>query len=659
MEASPLTLQSRPEKFQPKIVQLYQHLFEHGHEDAPSEGFWQEFFLLPPDRHSLSDLLESLSVDDLLRFQVQTQALFTRAVGEVTSSRSPRNQNALEVGLSFLSKVCPTDLQRGQTLTTFLGGILTKRFTNPSSDIFEVLAGLDDADKVFSDLASGLDDIIRHEGDFALRSKAIETALSITAGAYQTGIVSYFIHRDLFPSLMKVSDGECDAMGSFLTVQQFIHDSDRPESTFYPFLLLGLLANYNKFEFRNPYQLRFEDFVNEATIELLVRGVGSICSQARDAYISIFDDLPEGWNLNSTLVFLGLRVLAPEAKARKAPPTEDEARSLFSALPDTFATIVLPNYTFTSSNKIFASALVSMPSSQASKESPFSAYLSLTSYLTHHAHRSQRCAQYAILQLLTVRALVEDPVIAKQLYSADHRLAVRLCRQRPPYLPVVSNLRTPASAVLDICTDTLSHNLRRQLDLELYGLVIGIILRVIVSLSHTKTRLQHHWPYLWGSLLSLIRFLTQYANGLSSLPNIKDDICTPLSKLVAFCLSAGDSFLLGTEAYDDLFYKLIETNTSFSKFRDAYDLQAAEHPIHTLISVSSHYHALLKEQHGERRRHQSPLEVQSVIKQGYQTLNIESRVDFGQWEKWRESSRKPELKRMIRTVVEDAKKVIQ
>lgn len=38
-----------------------------------------------------------------------------------------------------------------------------------------------------------------------VRQKAIEVALSVVSGAYQTSLLSYFTHRDLFPSLMKVS----------------------------------------------------------------------------------------------------------------------------------------------------------------------------------------------------------------------------------------------------------------------------------------------------------------------------------------------------------------------------------------------------------------------------------------------------------------------
>jgi hypothetical protein len=38
----------------------------------------------------------------------------------------------------------------------------------------------------------------------ALRAKAIDVLLAITAGAYQTSLLTYLIQRDLFPSVMKV-----------------------------------------------------------------------------------------------------------------------------------------------------------------------------------------------------------------------------------------------------------------------------------------------------------------------------------------------------------------------------------------------------------------------------------------------------------------------
>lgn len=43
-----------------------------------------------------------------------------------------------------------------------------------------------------------------------LRQKAVEVALAVTSGAYQTSLLTYLIQRDMFPSLTKVRLLRCD-----------------------------------------------------------------------------------------------------------------------------------------------------------------------------------------------------------------------------------------------------------------------------------------------------------------------------------------------------------------------------------------------------------------------------------------------------------------
>lgn len=99
---------------------------------------------------------------------------------------------------------------------------LAKKYTNPSSDIIEVLAGLDNVDAVFTELVTTLDHVIKdgRTGELCskdaerytlirlldeIRQKAVRTTIAVVSGAYQTVLVSYFINRDFFPSLMKVT----------------------------------------------------------------------------------------------------------------------------------------------------------------------------------------------------------------------------------------------------------------------------------------------------------------------------------------------------------------------------------------------------------------------------------------------------------------------
>lgn len=124
----------------------------------------------------------------------------------------------------------------------------------------------------------------------------------------------------------------CANFVSFINIcLKLIQDSDSHYRLYGAFAVLGLLVNYNKFEFQNPYQLRLEDFVNDATMKKVVNGIGPVFTLCRDSYVAIQDDQPEGWGLGSTLSYLGLGSLTG-AKPTPVTLNEEEAKSAFSTL---------------------------------------------------------------------------------------------------------------------------------------------------------------------------------------------------------------------------------------------------------------------------------------------------------------------------------------
>lgn len=170
---------------------------------------------------------------------------------------------------------------------------------------------------------------------------------------------------------------------------------------------------------------------------------------------------------------------------------------------------------------------------------------------------------------------------------------------------------------------------------------------------------------------------------------------------MAFCVSAGDTFLPDPSSYDDLFYKLVETGPVISKFRDVYgfangsraavgsydptskDIHAAA--IDTLLSVSTHFYTLLFQSDGKdpaaaaaavvaspkgdgeptpvalpsiKKKNLSPREVHRIIKQGYDTLSIQPPEGLTTWSRWRETEWKGELKRAARCAVDDARQLV-
>ena len=62
---------------------------------------------------------------------------------------------------------------------------------------------------------------------------------------------AFFLRRDLFSTLVK-----------------FMSDPATSPFAFESALLLGLLANFRKYEARNPYLVRIEDFVDEVVMRV-------------------------------------------------------------------------------------------------------------------------------------------------------------------------------------------------------------------------------------------------------------------------------------------------------------------------------------------------------------------------------------------------------
>lgn len=326
--------------------------------------------------------------------------------------------------------------------------------------------------------------------------------------------------------------------------------------------------------------------------------------------------------------------------------------------PGPEAAVLLATYDFANANKLFCFNFVSLSPESKHSEAAISSFVSFTSYLLQHAHMSARNGLYSRLNLLTIRLLVEDQVLCKRICSDESKMAVRLCRQKQPYLPHITADRILANSLLDTMIDGLNHNLRRRLDVDLYILSLGVIVRLISHLSRSRTRLQYHWSELFRSLLSLIRFLTTYATDMKNLNNI-EILLDSLVNLIALSLSAGEAFLPTPAAYDDLFYKLVEIGEILQKFRDVFDLsRRPSNSIETLISVSTHYKELLSEGEGKRGRTLTSAQVSSVIKAGYESLSIQAKEGLDSWEKYREAEEKTFLKKAARAVVSDVKLLV-
>lgn len=244
---------------------------------------------------------------------------------------------------------------------------------------------------------------------------------------------------------------------------------ETPNQGYGAFALLGILSNYGKFEFTNPYRLRLDDFDNEEAMLHLVHCVGESLAVSREVYVALQDDQQESWmSLSSTLSVLSLGIISSKPQTTAAGLSEDDLKRAFAELPPPELLILLPTYEFIAANKVFANHLVTEKSREKQGATPFASFVSTCSYLLQHAYRSPRAATYASLSLLILQTMLEDPTTAESICSASNKCSPRLCRQRLPLTPAVAGDRTPVTAILDVLVAGLSHNLQIRLDVEFY-----------------------------------------------------------------------------------------------------------------------------------------------------------------------------------------------
>lgn len=103
IEQSPLTQQTRPDVFEPKVVGLYRKLFRENEDDEKPDGFWRELFLLRPDIPRLRQILQDTDADFLLQTQHQPQQLVVHAIETLKVGQAPSDENALDVSLPLIA----------------------------------------------------------------------------------------------------------------------------------------------------------------------------------------------------------------------------------------------------------------------------------------------------------------------------------------------------------------------------------------------------------------------------------------------------------------------------------------------------------------------------------------------------------------------------
>ncbi|KAI9616773.1 hypothetical protein KEM48_005013 [Puccinia striiformis f. sp. tritici PST-130] len=368
-------------------------IFEHEIVREERERFYWDLYLLKPDKEHLRERLDKLSIQELLGTHKQNlndligyairslknaaenvQASIDSVEGTIESEQNEVDQIRLSNALETLSAIFKTILAK-------------ERGENFNVDLISLFAGsIDNSDPVFSDFVYSIDKIL---------SDQTQSSLSVVSGVNQGSINAYFLRRDLFN-----------------TIASLIANPQTVSLVFDSVLFLDLLANFRRFESRNPYLVRMEDYVDEKAMETL--------DDLKEAY----QDISDSKNANSSLI------------GQHTSTNYDLLNS-----NTTFLNVLILSQSFWESFLSFSSFILSNSSSLTTS----------TSNSNSNSDSDSRSEIYAKLVLVICIYLLEEAHKFICGISPDSfSVHVDFCRDRQPTLGPLSDLnRLPIAGILD------------------------------------------------------------------------------------------------------------------------------------------------------------------------------------------------------------------
>ncbi|CAJ0825147.1 15795_t:CDS:10 [Entrophospora sp. SA101] len=466
----------------------------------------------------------------------------------------------LKVNSSYLSK-CFSEFSQDhllsiKTLCIILKGIFSKKFNNFSFEVINLLTGLDNANITFSKLITSIKYLlIKGESD-EIRNQTLKLAIIL---------------------LISVS-----------------LSSESSNISYDAAILLGILANYKKREFKNPYLIKISEIKDDKIFGALIKVIGLICSKCRNQYIEIQDDDYENTQK--------LTVSSQNANDNNNQIQQNEAYKEFINLPSSNVAILLIFFDIINNNHKFIEFISKNQKDNKKSNNKndddnddsqqhqelFCDFLSFLSYLFQH-NRTQRTFKYIKLSLFILTIIIEDDKNAKFIFEDTKLFKIRLCKQKKPILPEVKSSRPIVCFILDICVGFLIHNMRRKLQSDLYSLTLGIIHRIIFQLKTNKIRLDYHWVELWNSLINLLKFIKSNIDYFEDKSVIIKEVLMLVIDIINLSISYGDQFFNEALSYDNLFYEIIRNKETFENLNG---LVKAITPEQVLSIITKNYDSL-------------------------------------------------------------------
>ena len=173
------------------------------------------------------------------------------------------------------------------------------------------------------------------------------------------------------------------------------------------------------------------------------------------------------------------------------------------------------------------------------------------------------------LCFIILNCITEDQCANALLHDVNVTFKVNLhrlqMRHRKLNEPTRSNCKPLAYSLLDLMSEFVACNMRKEFPLDLYLFSVNVVHRLLCYQRRYKIRYDYDWLNLWHTLISLLKYMLQneemFLKKQMNIFLLANNVVNLLNLFITF----GDTFLHSPNAYDELYYEIIRMYLVFNK----------------------------------------------------------------------------------------------
>ncbi|XP_055355333.1 armadillo-like helical domain-containing protein 3 [Paramacrobiotus metropolitanus] len=194
----------------------------------------------------------------------------------------------------------------------------------------------------------------------------------------------------------------------------------------------------------------------------------------------------------------------------------------------------------------------------------FVEFLQYSSIVLQHI-RQDKPFLHAKMSLVILCTITEDHYTTQFMHDFNINYRVQFFRAASRYHPcqiLKSSKPEPlACAVLNLLSEFIMTHMMLNFPHDLYFRCLLIVYRLMDYQKRTRFRLPYQWRTLWGSLLSLLKFLEANESHLMEQMSNFFLLCTQVVNILNIFLIGGDAILSQVGSYDDLCYEIVRNSS--------------------------------------------------------------------------------------------------